>query len=66
MRSLLDRVRQVSVIAAVVLKARQIFLNEKTYLRDDMYVDLRARKVLKEKVYSKLYMISGSESLLYL
>lgn len=54
------------MIAAVVLKARQIFLNEQTYLRDGMYVDLRARKVLKEKVYTKLYMISGSESLLYL
>lgn len=35
-------------------------------LRADTYVDFRAREVPKEEVYIKLYVVSDSESLLYM
>lgn len=31
-----------------------------------MYVGFRAREVLKEEIYTKLYMIYGKESLSYM
>jgi len=63
-RRFLDRVRWVSLIAAVLLKSRQRIWNQQTYLWGDTYVDFRAGEVQKEDVYIKLYMIS--EYLLYM